>query len=415
MSLIPLDEAVAYVMDRCQTLPVVTVDLSDALGAIAASACVSNEAIPAFDNTSMDGYAVRAVDTVGASETTPVTLDVVGTLAAGTAPEIKVGPGQAVRIMTGAPVPDGCDAIVKVEDTRRREEGASEVEVLAMVEPGLHIRRVGEDIRPGDVVFGAGIVVHAGHVGLLARVGSTGVDVVRPPRVAVFSTGDELVDGSGDLKPGQIRDSNRPTLVALVAEAGFEAVDFGLIGDDADAIADAMRRAVSTCDAVVTSGGVSMGDFDLVKVVLADMGDMRWMQIAIKPAKPLAFGLIAADSGARRVPVFGLPGNPVSAMVSFELFVRPALRKMAGHSPDTCIRERVRAVVDEPLGRLPHGKTVFERVVCTYGSDGLYHVRSAGPQGSHQLSVMADANALAVLDDETDVIVGSVVDVMLLR
>lgn len=429
MSLISLADARHHVLERCGRLAPVTLDLDHALGAVAACDCVAADPVPAFDNTSMDGFAVRAADTVGASDDHPVTLAVVATIPAGMAPDVSLGPDQAVRIMTGAPIPVGADAIVPVEATRSRDD-ADLVDVLTGVEPGTHIRRVGEDMAPGDVVFGAGSVLHPGHIGLLARVGATTVDVVRPPRVAVLSTGDELVAGSDPMMLGQIRDSNRPTLMALVREAGYEAVDMGLIPDDDVAIRDAIGRAVSTCDAVVTSGGVSMGDFDLVKVVLDELGEMRWMQIAIKPAKPLAFGVIPSDANAsdvitstaldttdpvRSVPVFGLPGNPVSAMVSFELFVRPALRRMAGHSDEMLDRPMVRAIADETLERRPDGKTYFVRVVCTHGFDGLHHVRSAGPQGSHQLSVMAEANALAVLPDGPEIRPGDVVDVMLLR
>lgn len=416
MSLYSLEQAREFVLSRCAPLPPTSVSLADALGAVIADDCVAGEAVPAFDNTSMDGFAVRAVDVRGASPDQPVELAVVGTLRAGFAPDVEVGPGEAVRIMTGAPIPVGADAIVMVEATNTVAAGF--VNVLAEVDPGRHIRRVGEDLKPGDLVFGAGTVLHPGHIGLLARVGATEVAVVRPPRVGIISTGDELVDGSGPLGVGQIRDSNRPTLGALVNEAGFDAVDLGLIVDDEDAIREALKGGVATCDAIIASGGVSMGDFDLVKVVLNELGEMRWMQIAIKPAKPLAFGLIEADDDAglnRGVPVFGLPGNPVSAMVSFELFVRPTLRRMAGHHDRDLDRPLVKAVVDESSERSPDGKTHFVRAVCELGSDGIFHVRSAGPQGSHQLRVMAKANALMILDDGPGVVPGDVVDVMLLH
>ena len=215
------------------------------------------------------------------------------------------------------------------------------VEVQTEVEAGNHIRRSGEDVQPGDVVIDAGTMVTPAHLGVLLSVGCTSVSVVPRPRVGVISTGDELVADGSPLRPGQIVDSNRPTLLALVEAAGFTAVDRGLVADDEDAIDVALRSAAAECDAVVTTGGVSMGDFDYVKVVLDRIGDMRWMQVAIKPAKPLAFGTIDGT------PVFGLPGNPVSSMVSFELFARPALRRMMGHpEPDARV---VDAVADEPL------------------------------------------------------------------
>ena len=247
-------------------------------------------------------------------------------------------------------------------------------------------------------------------VGVLAEIGATSVDVYRRPRVGVLSTGDELVADGGPLAAGQIRDSNRPALLALVRTSGFDAVDLGLAPDDEAAIVDAIDRGVASCDALLTSGGVSMGDVDLVKVVLGKLADMRWMQIAIRPAKPFAFGIVEPSS-ERRVPVFGLPGNPVSSLVSFELFARPALRQMAGHAQ--LDRPRVQAVVDAPLTRRSDGKTHFARVRCVYEA-GQYHASSAGGQGSHQLAAMATADGLAVLPDGDGVAAGELVDVMLL-
>jgi molybdenum cofactor synthesis domain-containing protein len=229
------------------------------------------------------------------------------------------------------------------------------------------------------------------------------------------------VQDGAPLGPGQIRDSNRITLLALVAEAGFEGVDLGCLPDDEAVIAAALERAGHECDALVTTGGVSMGDYDYVKVVLDRIGEMRWMQVAIKPSKPLAFGTIAGAAGPAsggsstpsRVPVFGLPGNPVSSTVSFELFARPALRQMMGYPPDQLDRPRVRAITDRPLHRRPDGKSHFLRVIARY-DDGAFHVVPAGGQGSHQLSAMAAANALAVLPDGDGVDAGSSIEVMLL-
>ncbi len=387
MALIPLEDARAYVLEACRTLAPVSMPLAQALGRVTAVAVVSEEAVPPFDNSAMDGFAVRAADTA----TAPVSLAVVATLAAGEAPSAEVGPGQAVRIMTGAPLPPGADAVIMVEQTAPGHDGAS-VEIRMVVAPGTACRRTGDDLAAGDVVAAAGVVLSAGHLGVLASVGVTDVTVFPPARVGVLSTGDELVTGSGPLRPGQIRDSNRPTLCALVNQAGCQAVDLGTVVDDEAAITEAFTAAASTCDAVVTSGGVSMGDFDLVKVVLDRLGDMRWMQLAIKPAKPFAFGVVGTT------PVFGLPGNPVSSMVSFELLARPALRKMTGFPSSAWRRPAVAAVADEDLDRRPDGKTHFVRVVATVGDDGRHHVRSAGGQGSHHLSAMAAANALAVLD-----------------
>ena len=395
--MIPLEEARAFVLGRVAPLAPVETDLAGALGAVTAAEVVATEAVPPFANSAMDGYAVRAADTVGA----PVELQVLGMVAAGQASELAVGAGQALRIMTGAPLPAGADAVVLVERTRTTGDVAT-IEIT--VEPGTAVRGVGEDVRPGDVVVPAGAVLTPGHLGVLASVGVDRVSVHRRPRVGVLSTGDELVTG-GPLGPGQIRDSNRPTLLALVREAGFEAVDLGVVADTEGAVTEAIEGAVASCDAVLTSGGVSMGDLDYVKVVLDRIGDMRWMQIAIKPAKPFAFGTVG------HVPVFGLPGNPVSSMVSFELFARPALRRMAGRTD--LHRPVVVAAAPDGLRRSADGKTHFARVVATQEGEG-WVIRSAGGQGSHQLAAMAAANALAVLPDGDGVAPGGSVEVMLL-
>jgi molybdenum cofactor synthesis domain-containing protein len=228
-----------------------------------------------------------------------------------------------------------------------------------------------------------------------------------------MSTGDELVVGARALRPGEIRDSNRPALLALVEAAGLEPVDLGRVADDEEAITETVQRGVASCDAVLSTGGVSMGDIDLVKVVLDRIGDMRWMQVEIRPAKPLAFGVVRSPD-RRHVPVFGLPGNPVSCMVSFELFARPGLRRLGGHPHPRLHRPRFAATADEALPRRPDGKTHFARVLATTGEHGVLHVRSSGGQGSHQLTALARANALAVLPDGDGVKLGGRVEVILL-
>ncbi len=385
--MIPLEEAQQHVFARCSPLAVRSVGIGEALGMVTAAAVEASERIPPFDNTAVDGYAVQAADTAGASEATPVVLGIVGTIAAGDAPSVPVAPGQAVRIMTGAPLPEGADAVVMVEWTRAEGD---KVFVDRPVEAGDAVRRAGEDLQPGDLVFEAGVELTPGHLGVLASIGRYEVSVVGRPTVGVFSTGDELVEGPQPLEPGQIRDANRHTLLALLARDGFEAVDLGMIADDEAAIEDAIRRGVAGCDALLTSGGVSMGDYDYVKAVLDRIGDMRWMQVAIKPAKPLAFGLVD------RIPVFGLPGNPVSSMVSYELFARPGLRRMMGHTE--LHRPRSVGLTARPWPRRPDGKTHFARVRIDRVDSG-FAISSAGGQGSHQLTAMAGADALAVLPD----------------
>ena len=400
---ISLDDARAHVHGRLRTLPTASVPLADALGLVAASDVTSGELVPPFDNTAVDGFAVRSADVAAAG----TELVVVGTVAAGSAGALPVGPGPAGGIMTGAPVPPGAGAVVMVEDTEGGDgPGGERVRIGTVPTPGGAVRPAGDDLVPGDVVVAAGTVLTAGHLGLLATVGRTSVDVVRRPRVGVLSTGDELVEPGRPLARGQIRDSNRLALLALCGRSGFDAVDLGLVRDDEAAIEEALRRGVEGCDALLTSGGVSMGDFDYVRSVLARVGDMRWMQVAVKPAKPFAFGLVDG------VPVFGLPGNPVSSLVSFELFARPGLLRMAGRQQVE--RRRVRALADGDLRRRPDGKAHFVRVAVRQDGDLGFHVASAGAQGSHQMSAMAAADGLAVLPDGDGVATGEPVEVILL-
>lgn len=396
--MLSLEEVRAHVIERCPPRTTVQVPIADALGLVTAADVVASEAIPPFANTAMDGFAVRASDTVGA----PVGLEIVETIPAGHAPHKAVGPGQASRIMTGAIIPEGADAVVMVE--RTSAEG-DRVEVAVEVPEGNHIRPAGDDIVPGDLVFPAGTTLSAGGLGVLASLGLTHIEACPRPRVGVISTGDELVDDGGPLAPGQIRDSNRLTLLSLLTGIGVEAVDLGLARDDEAVIEAALTQGVEHCDALVTSGGVSMGDFDYVKAVLQRIGDMKWMQVAIKPAKPLAFGTVGD------VPVFGLPGNPVSSMVSFELFARTGLRSMMGF-PEP-VRTPVLAVAGEDLSRRPDGKTHFLRVRAEHEA-GRFVVRSAGGQGSHMLWSMAKANALAVVPDGDGYAEGDELDILLL-
>ncbi|MYG60946.1 MAG: molybdopterin molybdotransferase MoeA [Acidimicrobiales bacterium] len=418
--MLPLESVREFVLDRCPARAPQSVPVADALGLVTASEIISSEAIPQFANTAMDGFAVRSVDVVDA----PCELRVVETIAAGHAPQVTVGPGEASRIMTGAIIPPGADAVVMVErtslvtpsstanpnstaaDGSASGNGAAEtVRVEVSVPPGNHVRPVGDDLHAGTHVFAAGTELTAGHLGVLCSLGMTEVEVFPRLRVGVLSTGDELVDDGSPLRPGQIRDSNRRTLLALAQRVDVIPVDLGLAPDDPDEIETAITTGVQTCDVIVTSGGVSMGDFDYVKAVLDRVGDMRWMQVAIKPAKPLAFGTVGD------VPVFGLPGNPVSSMVSFELFARPGLRSMMGH-PDP-VRPTVEATAAEALPRRSDGKTHFMRVLAT-PTDGGVEVRSAGGQGSHMLWAMAKANALAVVPDGDGVRAGGSVEVLLL-
>ncbi len=400
--MIPLDEAQRIVLESCSVLPPVELDLDAAIGRVLATDVIAAEDVPPFANSAVDGYAVRAADLAGA----PAELTVVGEVAAGAVPyEGVLAPGEALRIMTGAPIPHGADAVAMVEDSERLP--GDRVRLARPVTSGTAVRRAGDDVRAGDVVLLAGTVVEPPVAGVLASVNARRVLAHPAVRVAVLSTGDELVTDGSPLRPGQIRESNATMLAALLAEAGCVVDSRGVVPDDEECLETVLRDAAASNDAIVTSGGVSMGDYDVVKAVLGRIAEMEWMQIAIKPAKPFAFGLL----GGR--PVFGLPGNPVSSLVSFELLARPALRRMMGHGQLS--RTQLVGVVDAGLRRHPDGKLHAVRVTGEFGADGRYHVRPVGAQGSHQLAATAQANALVMLPDGDGVPAGADVAVLLLR
>lgn len=405
--LVPLGEVQTAILRAVARLEPVDVALADALGSVLAETVVAPEPVPPFANTAMDGYAVRAADTAGASPESPVPLQVVDDLAAGRAPVIPVGVGEAIRIMTGAPMPVGADAVVMVERTRRGADGEADtlVMILAEADLGDHVRAAGGDLGAGDVVFEPGTRLRGAHLGVLASVGADVVRVFRRPRVGVLSTGDELVE-SGPLAMGQIRDSNRPMLVALVREAGFDVVDLGVARDDEARIVAVLEDAFTRCDAVLTSGGVSVGDYDFVKAALDRFGALEWRQVAIKPAKPLAFGVV------RGVPVFGLPGNPVSSLVSFELFARPALAKMAGRVD--AFRPQVLATATHDFARRSDGKLHLDRVHVRWVDDHYVAART-GDQASNVLSASALANGLALVPDGDGIMAGDPIRVMVLE
>ena len=403
---IPLDDAIQHVLDHCPALPPVRVRSRQAKGLVLAEAVVAAEHVPPFANSAVDGYAVVAASVADA----PVELPVVGEVAAGAHTERVLQQGEAIRIMTGAPVPAGADAIVMVEDTERLD-GGNRVLVRRSVPAGAAVRPVGDDVAAGTELFRPGAVLGPAVVGVLASINAEHVLAHRRVRVAVLSTGDELVEDGSPLQPGQIRESNRAMLTGLVADAGCEVVEVGTVRDDEAVLEAVLRRAAEECDAIVTSGGVSMGDYDVVKAVLSRIAEMRWMQIAIKPAKPFAFGLLARADGSS-VPVFGLPGNPVSSLVSFEMIARPALRRMAGHPVPQ--RPEVLGVADVPLRRSVDGKTHLMRVFAAFGEDGRVHVTPVGAQGSHQLAATSLSNAIAVVPDGEGVDAGSPVRLVLL-
>jgi len=402
--LTPLSEVRAKLLEGRLPLGPVRLGIVSALGCVLTERVVASEAVPPFAASAMDGYALHAADTA----TAPVTLRIAGETMAGDAPAGKVGAGEAVRIMTGAPVPSGADAICMLEDTERK--GREAVLVRRPLSPGANVRPAGGDVEAGAVVFEPGTVLTPAHLGVLSSLGVIEVLAVPRPRVGVLSTGNELTSGPAPLRPGQIRESNRPALLALVSSSGFYPVDLGRVGDTEDEISEALRSAAGRCDAVLTTGGVSIGDRDLVTGVLGTLGagSALSFKVAVKPAKPFAF----AEIGPERMPLFGLPGNPVSALVGFEIYARPVLRRMAGHAD--LDRPHPLGIADQDLRRQPDGKTHFVRVKAAYGPDGRVHVRSSGRQDSHLLRVMSTSNALAVLSDGTGVAAGEETQVWLL-
>jgi molybdenum cofactor synthesis domain-containing protein len=401
--MIAIHEAQKTVLDACGVLAPVATPCEQMSGRVLAQDVVAPENVPPFANSAVDGYAVRTADT----QTVPTELVVVDTVAAGAEPKIAVGAGQAIRIMTGAPMPQGADAVVMVEDTQR--VGDDRVSIGKAAKLYDAIRDAGSDVNKGDTVFVVGTVLNAAGAGVLASVNARTVKAYPRARVALLSTGDELVTDGSPLKIGQIRESNLTMLDAMIDASGCEVINLGIIKDDEALLERVLLDVIERCDAIVTSGGVSMGDFDVVKAVLSRIAKMQWMQLAIKPAKPFAFGQLQASDG-RVVPIFGLPGNPVSSMISYELLARPALRKMMGHTLDL-LRPTVKAVLDAPIKRKQDGKVHYVRVFGGFQADGRLHVRDTGPQGSHQLASTALANGLAYVPDSTGIEAGAEVDV----
>jgi molybdopterin molybdotransferase len=368
-----------------------TVPIREALGRVLAQNIVPQINVPAHDNSAMDGYAVRGEDVAGASADAPVTLPVAETIAAGAFPSRALRRGEAMRIMTGAPLPDGADCVVRVEDT---DGGVERVAVRNDRDVGKNVRPRGEDLREGDVAVEAGSVLGAAQVGVLASIGMATVDVFRRPRVAILGSGDELVDLDrfhDALAGRKIVGSNGWTLTALVRQAGGEPVNLGIAADTPESLRAHLERAAG-CDLVVTTAGISVGEFDYTRAVLGEMGaDLKFWKVRMRPGAPLGFGLLGGT------PWIGLPGNPVSTMVTFELFVRPAILRMLGHA--RLFRRPVPVVLEETVtigARLTH----FLRAVVRAGDDGRLLARLTGPQGSGILTSMARANALLVVPED---------------
>jgi molybdopterin molybdotransferase len=392
-------EARRIILEQVAVLPAEETPLLGAVGRVLAADVTMPWDLPGWDNSAMDGFAVRSADCTG-----PTRLRVAGYIPAGGLPTGPVGPGEAVRIMTGAPVPPGADAIAPVEDV---EEAGDAIQLRAAVRPGAHVRRRGEDLRAGEVALPAGTVVGPGEVSVMASAGRLSVPLIRQARVAILSTGDELVEPGRPVGPGQVCDSNGVALAAAVLLAGGQPVPLGIARDDRPALRALLERGLEA-DALVTSAGVSAGDRDLVKEVLDELQvrQLFW-KVDIKPGRPTAFGMRG------RTPVFSLPGNPVSSLLTFEQFVRPALLRMMGHRQ--VYRPLQPALLQEPLAKAP-GRVNFVRVRLSRRADGALLATTAGNQETGILKTLLRADGLAIVPAEQGRLeAGQVVMVQLLR
>ncbi|MBX3029285.1 MAG: molybdopterin molybdotransferase MoeA [Chloroflexi bacterium] len=410
-----LEEARARMLAGVGALAAETVPLLDALERVLAEDVHARDTLPPWDDSAMDGYAVRAADTSAAQRDRPVVLRVVGEVAAGHTAAGSVEPGTAQRILTGAMLPPGADAVVRVEDTDAPAGTAALPERVAIHVPvgvGASIRVAGSDVRAGDLVAAAGTRLTAHRIGAMAAAGRAQVAVHRRPRVAVLATGDELVPPGTPLDGGRITDSSSSGVAAQVMDAGGVPVALGIAADDRGSIRDRLRAGIETADIVVVCGGVSLGAHDEVRPALDEVGRVDLWRVAIQPGKPLAFGRATSTDG-RTVLLFGLPGNPVSSFVTFELFVRPVLHRMAGRS-GAGGRTIIRARLTDPVST-DGARRAFQRVTLERGTDGGTQARLSGGQGSHVLSALLAANGLAIVPEGiAELPAGAEVEVMVL-
>jgi molybdopterin molybdotransferase len=389
--MITVEEALDKILSRIEPLGSERVSILEALGRVMAEDIYAHRDIPPLDNSGMDGYAARSEDIENASSNHPVRLEVIEDLPAGSIPKKRVEKGRAIRIMTGAPIPKGADTIVPVEDTKR-EDGF--VSIFQTVPPGEYIRKAGEDVRKGECAISRGDLIRPAEVGMLASVGRSFVSVYQRPLVAILCTGEELVDVDGDLEEVKIISSNSYTLAAQVRDCGAIPIQLGIARDQKKEIREKLVQGMRA-DVLISSAEVSVGDYDFVKEALNELGmEMVFWRVAMKPGKPLAFGTIQGK------PVFGLPGNPVSSMVSFEQFVRPSLLKMMGHSQ--LFRPVIEAILKGDIQKKP-GRRHFIRASVSFEKD-RYSVTLMGAQGSGILKSMARANGLIIIPEDREIV-----------
>ncbi|MDP2959860.1 MAG: molybdopterin molybdotransferase MoeA [candidate division Zixibacteria bacterium] len=389
--MISFEEAQKKILNKIKVLPTTEVNILNSLDCVLAEDLHSSVNIPSFDNSAMDGFAVRSSDTKKAKRKNPVRLKIVEDLPAGSFSRRKLRKGEAIRIMTGAPIPERADCVVMVENTKPDGDW---VNIFVPVTKGENIRYAGEDIKKDELVLKKGILIRPQEMGVLASLGKKEVKVIRRPKVAILSTGDELVSIDQPLSPGKIRDSNRYSLYGQILKAGGKVIDSGIVKDEEKILLKKIKEASSKADLILTTGGVSVGDYDLVKKVLAKLGKVYFWKVNMKPGKPLAFGLIKGK------PLFGLPGNPVSSMVVFDQFVRPSLLKMAGRKK--LFRKKELAVIQEKVKKKP-GRREFLRGKLSF-KRGKYLAYLTGPQGSGILKSMSLADGLVILPEDKEVV-----------
>lgn len=409
--LLNVDTALHRILETITQLNTETIILEEALDRVIAEDILSETSLPPFDNSAMDGYAIHYEDSQGASQEQPKSLTVVMDIPAGVAPTARLEPGQAARIMTGAPIPEGASAVIPVEDTDDDwQKGDSPplrdtINIHKVMSGGANIRRTGENIKVGGTVITAGTIIRPAEMGMLAGIGCTQLKVIRKPRVTILTTGDELVDIDQPLTPGKIRDTNSYTLAALISQAGGIPIRLPIAGDTMHAVRQLYQDAIDQKpDMMISSAGVSVGAADLVKVVMEEMGNIDFWRINLRPGKPLAFGTI------QDIPFFGLPGNPVSAMVTFEVFVRPTLMKMSGRATQPQI---IQAITTEDMRS--DGRRSYNRVIINKDGEKLL-AKSTGTQSSGALMSMVLADGLIIIpEDMTNVTAGTELSVLLLR
>ena len=413
-SVISVEEALKKILSRVQVLSSEKKPLLECLGQVIAENVHAGFDVPSHDNSAMDGYAVTAESIRGAHSKAPVVLRIVGEVAAGSIPSLKVESGTAIRIMTGAFIPDGADAVVPYEETdeieRRKEKTLNnQVGIRVSLPAGSNIRRRGEDITSGQLVLKKGRVLGPADIGVLASLGESLIEVIRRPVVGILATGDEVVDIVQPLPKGKIYNSNSYSLAAEVIKCGGVPTLLGIAGDNLKQLKSTMLSGID-CDLLITSGGVSMGDYDIVREVLAAEGKEDFWTVRMKPGKPLAFGMLKRTDGAK-IPHLGLPGNPVGSMVTFEVFARPAILRMMGKTDLT--KPNIQAVMEDAVTNRDE-RRIFARVVVTR-KNGKFFARTTGPQGSGILSSMIKANGLAIVPENiNEVKAGDTVDVMML-